>query len=85
MYSGTIIIHNIPKCGNNTSIAAINLTDSSIENFKNKVAEIFKSNEWNITTTRFQKNGFSKLYKFDQMTSGDFIFTTVNAYLIVNI
>lgn len=85
MFSGSLIIHNIPNSGNHVSQATIKITDTNIKNYKNKVAEIFKSNDWNITSTRFQKSGSSKLFTFDQMLDTEFIFTTVNAFLIVNI
>jgi hypothetical protein len=84
MYTGTIIIHNIPKYKNNMSIASFELYDSSIENFKCKVAEIFESNGFNIKTTLFQKSGSIKLFTFDQMLNVEFIFTTINAFLITN-
>ncbi len=84
MFSGSIIIYNIPNGGNNKSVAFIELNDAKIENFKSKVADLFKSNELNITSTRFQKPGSSKLFTFDQMTSQDFVFTSINAYLMIN-
>ena len=85
MYSGTLIIHILPLGEKKRSISYIELVDSNIENFKNKVAEIFKSNDWNVATTRFQKSGSGKLFTYDQMENGEFIFTTVNVFLNVNI
>ena len=85
MYFGTLIIHNLPLGEKKRSMTAIELVDSNIENFKNKVGEIFKSNDWNIATTRFQKSGCGKLFTYDQMENCEFIFTTVTVFLNLNI
>ena len=84
MFSGSIIIYNIPNGGNNKSVAFIELVDSKIDNFKSQVADLFKSNGWNIITTRFQKSGSTIQLTFDQMNSQDFVFSTVNVYLMIN-
>ena len=85
MFSGTLIINNIPTREKGKSVEYIELVDSNINNFKSNVAEIFKSNDWNITTVRFQKSGSSKLFTFDEMADAEFVFTTVKAFWFANI
>jgi hypothetical protein len=80
MFSGDLIILNIPN-----KLMAFELSDKQIDNFKNKVEEIFKLNNWNILTAKFQKCGVDKLYTFEQMENSDFVFGKVNCVLNVNI
>ena len=82
MFHGDLIIFNIP---NSNNILPIKLTDEQSDNFKNKIVEIFKLNNWNISTAKFQKSGFGKLFPFEQMENGDFIFGKVNCFLNVDI
>ncbi len=84
MYSGTIIINNV-ILNNKKTIMAYDLSDPNISNFKNKVAGIFQSNCWDIELARFQKSGSGKLFAFDQMGCEEFVFTTVNVFLNLNI
>lgn len=82
MFDGDLIIFNIP---NSNNFLPIKLTDEKIDNFKNRVEEIFKLNNWNISTAKFQKSGFGKLYPFEQMENSDFVFGKVNCVLNANI
>lgn len=79
MFTGNIIIYNYSK------IIPIELSDEQIDNFKNKVEEIFKLNNWNISIAKFQKSGNGSLYIFEQMENSDFVFGKVNCFLNSNI
>ena len=85
MFSGTLIVHNIPNREKDKSVEYIELVDSSIDNFKLNIEKIFKSNEWNITTALFQKSGTSKLCTIDEMSNTEFVFTTVKVFWLANI
>jgi len=79
MFTGNIIIYNSSK------IIPIDLSDKQIDNFKNKLEEIFKLNNWNISIAKFQKSGIGPLYLFEQMENSDFVFGKVNCFLNSNI
>lgn len=84
MFSGILLLHNIPNREKAKSVEYFELADSSINNFKSNIVELFKSNEWDISTVRFQKSTSNKLFSFDEMKNEEFIFTTVKAFWFVN-
>jgi hypothetical protein len=82
MFHGDLMIFNST---NSNKIIPIELSDEQIDNFKKNIEEIFKLNNWNISTAKFQKSGFGKLYPFGQMENSDFVFGKVNCFLNLSI
>lgn len=80
MFHGDLIIHNVPD----SNILPIKISDIDINNFKNKIVEIFKDKNWNLNTAKFQKSGFGKIYSFEQLENGDFVFGTIKCFLILD-
>ena len=85
MFSGTLILHNLPNREKNKSIEYIEIINPNIDNFKVKILELFNSNNWPITIAKFFKANSNKLFSFDEIENAEFIFTTVNVFWFANI